>query len=268
MTVTDVTVGSDVEFFLRNRQSKSFVSAEPYVPGTKYEPVRFDPAEPFFATQLDNILAEGNIPPARSAVEFSRHLRRLREHLQTLIPADLELAAVAGGLVPLDQLQSEVSKTFGCDPSYNAWSLQVEPTPTLTADNEAFRCAGFHVHIGYTRPSVETNIALARAMDLYLGVPSVLRSEKVEKDRRSFGYGRSGNFRHQQHGVEYRSLSSAMVDHAEWAYRAALQAVSAVNKGMSASIMANASHIQAAVNDIDKHTALWLVEMFGLEVPA
>ena len=60
-------VGSDVEFFLQDRTTGEVVSAEGLVKGTKEEPFFFDPENSFFATSLDNVAYEGNIPPAKTA---------------------------------------------------------------------------------------------------------------------------------------------------------------------------------------------------------
>jgi len=56
----------------------------------------------------------------------------------------------------------------------------------------------FHVHIGYENPNDDTNRELAKAMDLFLGVPSILMEPNNE--RRAVGYGQAGNYRNQKHG--------------------------------------------------------------------
>lgn len=202
--VRNFQFGSDVEFFVSDNKG-NIASAEGFIPGTKKEPKLFVTGNKYFATQLDNVLAEGNIPPTADVEEFVAHMMQLRKHIDdTLVPHGLVTVAQAAAQVPSEFLQTENAKTFGCDESYNCWTQLVEE---VTPGNDPnLRTAGFHIHIGYDDPSPEVNIAIARALDLSVGVSSVLY--EPPNDRRRLGYGRAGNFRHQPHGVEYRMLSS------------------------------------------------------------
>ena len=204
--IRNVTFGSDVEFFVAQAKGKQIVSAEGYIPGTKKDPARFGTGG--FATQLDNVLAEGNIPPAEDVYVLGHHMETLRRHLNELLkPHKLITVGLAAAHIPEKFLQTENAKHFGCDPSYNCWTLAEEK---VTPTDPTLRSAGFHIHVGYDKPQEEINIAIARVLDACLGLAAVVSEPKSE--RRTVGYGKSGNFRHQPHGVEYRTLSSWFAD--------------------------------------------------------
>lgn len=229
--IKNITLGSDVEFFVADEKG-SIASAEGIVPGTKREPFKFKsaifPGLDGFATQLDNVLAEGNIPPAISTEAFVSYMEELRAHLSGVVAKKkLKLVAQADAKVPEKYLQTENAKAFGCDSSFNCWTLAEEP---VTPTQPTLRTAGFHIHVGYTNPSRELNIAIARAFDVSLGLGAVVFEPKNE--RKALGYGKAGNFRHQPHGVEYRVLSSWWAQdkaHIRWAAQYAVQTLRALN---------------------------------------
>ena len=54
-----------------------------------------------------------------------------------------------------------------------------------------------HIHIGYDNSTKETNFAIIKALDLFLGVPSL----EIDLDERRRGlYGKAGCFRHKKYG--------------------------------------------------------------------
>lgn len=67
----------------------------------------------------------------------------------------------------------------------------------------------FHIHIGYDDPAPEKSIKLVKYLDLCLGIPSVLYDH--DTFRRSL-YGQAGSFRLPEYGLEYRTLSSYMLN--------------------------------------------------------
>ena len=207
MLINDFTLGSDVEFFVAHRSNGSIASAEGFIPGTKKEPFRFDKNQGF-GTQLDNVLAEGNIPPTRDARIFSASITKLRTHLDNVLREhELKIVERADAIIPEKYLQTENAQSFGCDPSYNAWTLKEERI-NMDIAKTGLRSAGFHIHIGYENPSEEINIAIIRVLDATLGLQCAMVEPRSQ--RREVGYGLAGSFRHQPHGVEYRTPSSWM----------------------------------------------------------
>lgn len=112
--ISDWSVGSDVEFFLRNKETKEIVSAEGIVKGTKYEPFHFD-ENPYYATSLDNVLAEGNIPPCNTPYEFYCAVEKLRKYIDSTISQDLETIALPAARLDEKYLQTENAKLYGRD---------------------------------------------------------------------------------------------------------------------------------------------------------
>lgn len=264
MLVENATIGSDVEFFLRDKTTHEIVSAEGHIPGTKYKPARFDPSNRFWAVQLDNVLAEGNIPPASQPTEFADYITRLRQYIDSLVAdKNLETIAIAAARLDDKYLQTENAKIFGCDPSFNCWTKRPEQPKPKPGDN--LRSAGFHIHVGYTAPEPEANLRLAQMLDLALGLPSVLL--EPPSDRKKVGYGKAGNFRHQPHGVEYRTLSSYFASDRrliEWAYRNTIWAVEQVNDLVTVSPTLGET-VQGVINTDDRNEAQKLVSR--LEIP-
>ena len=261
--IKNPTIGSDVEYFLA--KGSEIVSAEGIIKGTKYEPFRWHPANPFFATSLDNVLAEGNIPPAKTEDEFESYLYTLRQYMDSHLPQGLKTVALASARLDPKYLQTENAQLFGCDPSLNAWTL--EEIHPACIPGETLRSAGFHIHVGYLDPNEEDNINLARMMDLFLGVPSVLIEPPSE--RKELGYGVAGNFRHQHHGVEYRYLSSWFAGESrliKWAFKNTLRAVEVYNNGGFPSIM-RGTYIPDVINSGDKTTAQNMVSSYKIPLP-
>lgn len=262
--VANYLVGSDVEFFLQKQDDGEIVSAEGIVQGTKTEPFKFDKDNPYFATSLDNVMAEGNIPPASTPGEFWKSVEKLRAYIDSTLPEGIQTVALPSARLDFKHLMTENAQTFGCDPSLNCWTDD-EVIPEPTGDN--VRSAGFHIHIGYDNPNDETNRKLARAMDLFLGVPSILLEPKNE--RKTVGYGHSGNYRNQKHGMEYRSLSSHFSGNeklVQWCFNNAAKAVKFVNDGNIEKIAHIGNVIQRVINTEDKEGAALLVKDFEIEL--
>jgi hypothetical protein len=240
MLVENPKVGADIEYFLTDNKTGSVTSAEGIIEGTKHEPFHFDKNEPWFMTSRDNICAEGNIPPVTDAASFVKAIQKVRRYINSKA-ANKNCTTIASGEVAIDAAlaATEAAQEFGCDPSLDCWTM--EPIKVECTSN--WRYAGFHIHIGYDNPSVETNILLARAMDLYVGTPAAYSSHA--KRRVAEGYGRNGNFRNQPHGCEYRSVSAEYLtnpSYLRWAFSATMVAVEAVNKGLAASLDEGIAH--------------------------
>jgi hypothetical protein len=229
--IENVTIGTDIEMFVQDRQTGEIVSAEGYARGTKKDPYVFDPSSKFFATSLDNVLFEFCIPPARTVEEFLNHIKKSKDFVGSQLPPHLCVISKASARLAPQFLETENAMNFGCEVDYNAWTRSQNEPPQ---PDSSLRSAGFHVHVGYDNPGIDTAEALVRAMDQFLGVPSVLIDPDVE--RRAL-YGRAGSFRPKQYGFEYRVLSGyfASSDHlVQWVYESTMKAIEFVNNGGTA----------------------------------
>lgn len=209
MKLRNVTIGADPELFIINEKTKKVVSAVGLIPGEKGNPWRSEDMPEGFGLETDNILAEFNIPPVKDGINFVNNIVYMQEYIDKFVKSknpDLGIKCAASQTVPTSELQSDQAKLFGCDVDYNAYTMKANPKPKGTATN--LRSAGFHIHVGYENPNVDTSLALVKYMDAFLGLPSVIKDK--DKKRRSL-YGKAGCFRLTDYGVEYRVLSSAMM---------------------------------------------------------
>lgn len=196
-------IGADIECFLSDKQTGEIVSAEGIIQGTKWNPFVFDNTNEFFSTSLDNVMAEHCIPPTNNVKDWVSSILKSRHYIESL---DNSLCTAFIPSARLDEkwLQTENANTFGCEPDYNAWKFG-EINPEIIKEIPNLRTAGFHVHVGYDNPSVETNIQLMKFFDVYLTLPSLLI--EPDNERRQM-YGKAGAFRHKEYGMEARTLSS------------------------------------------------------------
>ena len=191
------TIGADPELFFRNNYK--LVSVIDKLGGSKDMPLPLDVAG--CAIQEDNVAAEYNIPPCKNVQEFIHYnLHVLNDLSERAAKLGLMLApGIASHSFDDEELQHWKAGVFGCDPDYNAWTMEKNPPPYSPDPN--LRSAGGHVHIGSDLDPWH----LGRAADIFLGVPATLRDG--DERRRSL-YGKAGAVRIKPYGVEYRTLSN------------------------------------------------------------
>lgn len=258
-------IGADIEVFLMRESDHVIVSAEPYIKGSKYDPFFFDKDDKFAATSLDNILSEFSIAPAKECSAFVANINKSMGYIKSILPEGLCIAAIPSAIVDPEFLQTDQAKLFGCESDYNVWKK--EPNQKPQAQNQNLRSAGFHVHLGYDNPELEKSELGVKAMDLFLGVPSILI--EPDNERRQL-YGKAGAFRMKGYGFEYRSLSGFFASSDElksWVYQNAVSSVDFVNKNGIEPIEAVGDQIQAAINSNDKTLAGNLIRQFEIEMP-
>jgi len=108
---------------------------------------------------------------------------------------------------------------FGCDPDQSAWGEECRPA-TIDASKHPWRYAGCHIHLGvlgepnYFRAEgqMHTNI---KALDRTVGLASMVIADGNDHRRRGI-YGRPGIYRHQPHGMEYRTPSNMILRSPKW----------------------------------------------------
>lgn len=203
------TIGADPELFLVDKTTNNVVSAIGIIPGEKGNAYRSEDMPEGFGLEIDNILAEFNIPPCTTREGFINNIEYMKNYIRNYVQRinpNLDIQCVASRHVNADQLTSPEAKRFGCSVDYNAYSQAANPKPKGEQTN--LRSAGFHIHVGYENPNVNTSLKLIKIMDITLGIPSVVLDPDTE--RRSL-YGKAGAFRLTPYGFEYRVLSSKMM---------------------------------------------------------
>jgi len=172
---------------------------------------------------------------------------------------DLGIQCIASREVDEDQLQSDEAKLFGCSPDFNAYTEMENEKPDGESTN--LRSAGFHIHIGYDNNDIDTSVQLVKYLDLYLGVPAVI--DDPDKKRRSL-YGKAGSFRLTPYGVEYRSLSSAMMKDKKTLKKVWYRIVSAIDAFNNERELPSSSAVRKAIDNSSVEMAKKLVEQFDL----
>lgn len=266
LLINNPTIGADIEVFLQDTTSREIVSAEGIIKGSKHAPYVFHGVgNDFFATSLDNIMVEFNIPPAREPKMFSDNILYALGWIKGSIPDGLDLIVSPSARVDPRFLQTENAKLFGCEPDYNAWLMgKMNDRPSCDSN---LRSAGGHIHVGYDNPNHMLSMALIRSMDIHLGLPSII--QEPDNERKSL-YGKAGAFRFKDYGTEYRTISNYYISAPslmEWAYNNTLAAIEFVNNQMPIN-EEEAVAIQAAINTNDKALATTMCTYFGVKLAA
>lgn len=232
MQVTNITIGADPELFIINEKTGKVVSSIGLIPGEKGNPWVGEDMPKGFGLEIDNILAEFNIPPVKDEESFINNIEYMKDYIKKFVKEkdeNLGIKCSASEVVDEDQLQSDEAKMFGCNLDYNVYTERANPKPKGEKTN--LRSAGFHIHIGYDNFNQDTSLELIKYLDMYLGIPSVVRD--TDKRRRSL-YGKAGCFRLTSYGLEYRTLSSALMKDTEslrFIWRQLMKAIERFNYG-------------------------------------
>lgn len=251
-----LTIGADPELFLQTISGK-MISAVGLIGGTKEEPKPLDVKG--CAVQEDNVSAEFNIPPAKNFNEFKKSIKYVMSYLDNRAQEMGLLLAkhVASYSFDEDQLASWQAQVFGCEPDFNAWTGKMNPKPQAKDFN--LRSCGGHIHVGNTGLDP---VKIIRAMDLFLGVPSIFLDK--DKERRNL-YGKAGAHRIKSYGPEYRTLSNFWIwqdDTIEWAWENTVKAVEFVKAGGTITNELG-DNIQEAINNTNLEIASNIMVQYG-----
>lgn len=199
--------GCDPEIFLF-KDGKP-IAPDGIIPGTKEEPFQV----PDGAIQCDGMAAEINIEPAGDFATFNRRISSVIGSLEKMLPegVSLDYSSAVEFSPEVFAAASDEAKELGCIPDFNAWTGEVNPTPD-TEKTPYLRCAGGHVHIGWTKDMPLSDeihfsncIDLVKQLDWYVGAYGVTMDSDP---RRRLLYGKAGAFRPKDYGVEYRTPSN------------------------------------------------------------
>ena len=249
-------IGADPEVFLIDG-NKKYISGIGLIGGSKEAPLVVGNG---FAIQEDNVAAEFNIPPSQSARAFVANINKGLGFLeQRAKAAGLKLAFTPSVVFDEDQLQTDASRVFGCEPDLNAWTKKYNPRPKAKDPN--LRSAGGHVHIESPSDPWE----LGRWCDIMLGIPMVLIDDDT---RRRELYGKAGAIRIKNYpGIEYRTLSNRWLETdalKSWVFYNACEAAVAASKGEK---IVGGPQIRKCINTSDKEMAKKIIEKYQVTMP-
>lgn len=262
-------LGADPEIFVS--KDNQLVSAFGLIGGTKDQPLIVERG----AVQVDGMALEFNIEAAGSEAAWMANINGVMDILSSMVPGyKLECIPVARFGYDYIKAQPEKAKELGCDPDYNAYTVDVNPRPN--GDND-FRTAAGHIHFGL--PETENDAPVndqdyiayvarkVRELDFYLGLPSLFYD--ADAQRREL-YGKAGAFRPKKYGMEYRTLSNQWLGSdtlKRWAYQASQYAMEQMDKGVCL-FDKYGDDIQNIINKSDKQGAAKIIRSEGLILPA
>ena len=240
--------------------------------GTKHTPI----ALPSGGTvQRDNVAVEFASPPVETPEQFVESIRSCLRDISSMIPKGTSLEAVPSANFPASELDHHEAQQFGCDPDYNAWTVEQNEKPHC--NSSVFRSCGGHVHVGGIQEDgspipgmeflleFEGKLAMVRAMDIMLGIPSTILDCSPAAIARRQLYGKAGCHRIPDHGVEYRTLSNYWLKTPELVmliYHLTNDAVRLVQSGALEDLInkLGAEEIQRIINNGDDLSATKAVE--------
>ena len=233
-------IGADPEFFIKKKYG-GYASAVGLIGGSKWEPKKID--EDGHAILEDNVAVEFNIKPASSFDEFRSSIHKVLDHIRGILPG-YEFSKESAVSFPQEELMTPEAQMFGCEPDFDAWRECVNEKPC--ADDKNLRSAGGHIHVG-SDLAINNPVAVIRAMDLFLGVPSTqLDAATLRREL----YGKAGCFRPKPYGAEYRTLSNFWIfddSLIQWAFEGTQRALEFVEKGNTIDV-ADGYRIQRCIN--------------------
>lgn len=217
--MTKFLIGADPEIFVIDREGQG-ISAHAMIPGSKKDPFPVDNG----AIQPDGVAAEFNITPVplgmggKEYLAFDANVTSVIRTLTEYVRKDdeartLKIASVMDFDPEYIDALPEEAKALGCDPDFNAYTLQPNPTPDAMAP---FRTAAGHIHVGWGanipanhEDHVKICADFIKIMDATVGLYMTV----IDKDgtRRRELYGKAGAFRPKPYGVEYRTPSNAWI---------------------------------------------------------
>lgn len=233
-------IGADPEFFIKKKYG-GYASAVGLIGGSKWEPKKID--EDGHAILEDNVAVEFNIKPASSFDEFRSSIHKVLDYIRGILPG-YEFSKESAVSFPQEELMTPEAQMFGCEPDFDAWRECVNEKPC--ADDKNLRSAGGHIHVG-SDLAINNPVAVIRAMDLFLGVPSTqLDAGTLRREL----YGKAGCFRAKSYGAEYRTLSNFWIfddSLIQWAFEGTQRALEFVEKGNTIDV-ADGYRIQRCIN--------------------
>lgn len=255
-------LGADPEVFLKDRNNKH-LSVIGMIGAGKEDPLQVPGMPKGFTLQEDNVALEFGQPPAATADEFVFNTRAaMLAGLSTL--KGKRFSRLSCTVFEEDQMSHPMAHIFGCEPDFDAYTGKKNSKPV--PPHPFMRSAGGHIHVELPKKTTQKEKRLlARAMDLYLGVPSVLMDKDTGRRRQ---YGKAGCLRYKPYGMEYRTLSNFWIFKKpliRWVWSQTARAMEAT-KEPSWDNNITTTLVKRAINENNKEIAEFLVSLHNLEV--
>lgn len=212
MNLSNFTVGCDPEIFVK-KKGKAF-SAHGLVEGTKEKPQKTNRG----AVQVDGLALEFNTDPVALSdfTGFNLNIVKTVGDLKALVAAE----GVSFNISPTQEFDKDLLESqpkealeLGCDPDFNAYTMQENPSPKEKATT--FRTAAGHIHLGWGADIPVDNedhfkicADFVKTLDATVGLfMTIIDREPLRREL----YGKAGAFRPKPYGVEYRTPSNVWI---------------------------------------------------------
>lgn len=254
------TFGADPEIFLK-KSGKPF-SAYGVLEGTKESPFPVEAG----AYQVDGMAAEFNIQPTdyNSFETFNYNIIKVMKQLSQAVKAvDKSITLNISPTQDFDEeflkAQPEKATELGCDPDFNAYTLEENPVPDAT---KTFRTGAGHLHIGWGEDIPVDNedhfkicADFVKNLDATVGLfMTVIDDDSRRRDL----YGKAGAFRPKPYGVEYRTPSNVWIRNQEYRFFVWLLMNKAIANTSSGRLGANfntVNNVEEVINTGDRQKA-------------
>jgi len=198
-----MTIGSDPELMLWDRNKKRIVSSIPVIKQDKHNPVDLGDRAKMYS---DNVLVETSFPPADNKGDFLRTIRSVLGKMHNHLGERYALIPKAAHIYDESELKEKKAAESGCNDNFDVYLRRKGPPPPFTS---GLRTGSFHIHVGHEELlDPEAKDKMVRIMDIFLGCSSVVFDGDETSPMRRALYGKAGEFRPTSYGVEYRVLGN------------------------------------------------------------
>lgn len=196
--------GADPEMFLEDKNTGKIVGSEKGIPEDGY-------TCPGGKIVRDGVQIELNPFPNKCREMIGYNLMHIFNKMKVgLEPTSYRLSLRQVVEVDRDELNalSPQARELGCQPSLNYY----ETSNGLGVNPKTYRkrSAGGHLHNGFQTYAhlMNNRLSLVPLMDICVGIPCVLLDREPLAAERRKVYGRAGEYRLQEWGIEYRTPSN------------------------------------------------------------
>lgn len=200
-----ITFGADPEFHLMDLLTHKVTSALSVLKTTKAAPIDLGDGIKLYA---DNALAEAAFPPAVGPEAITEQIRDVFIRIIERIGKTHDLLHQAYITYPKEELADKSLWEAGCNPNYDAWNENRQNAAAKFRDGG--RTGSFHLHIGHDGlDTMDKKVQMVKLMDIVVGCASVIFDRDPTAMKRRELYGRAGENRSTDYGIEYRVLGNS-----------------------------------------------------------
>lgn len=203
--MNNITFGGDPEVMLRDNKSGRIVSSLRILGRDKHDPIQLGDGIRMYA---DNALVEAAFPASPSVESVVEMYRKVLRAMYRHLGNGFSVACKASHRFDKEELKDPRLWESGCNPNFDPYAKRANPPADFKDET---RTGSFHVHVGDPRiklMKVAEKGSVARYFDVFLGCSSVIFDKDPTAPERRTLYGKAGEFRPTDYGIEYRVLGN------------------------------------------------------------